>query len=501
MKLKAAALALVGVLAAGSLGACSSGADQAEPADKLIIGALGSTGDTLDPLTTQGFADYIGIEHLYRSIARLSDGEVELDLAESVEPNDDATEWTITLKDGQTFSDGSPITARDVAASLRLLADPDKSMNYAQFFSDIDAAAISEVDQRTVTVPLKRPRADFLSTALAFASYVVKDGATDWQQPVASGEYTLAEYSAGERLVLRAREDLGEDTPSIRELEVRVINDPQARLNALQSGEIDVATRVDPVMAQTVADDDSLTVSSSGPAGSQVLGFEMNVTQKPFDNPKVREAMRIGIDRAELVDTILYGEGEVGNDLVGKGLPGYAELPQRPYDPDKARALFAEAGVTELTIRAADTTPGLVDASELVAEQLGELGVEVTVDRTDPAAFYADFDTLLNTPLQTTYYINRDAAAFIGAFTGSFGYFNISGYNPPGYDDKVHAAQGTVDDAARTKAFDELQQMQYDDGGMILWGYQTVLNLQVSGLDGVAIHQGVPDFSAATLQE
>lgn len=500
MKLKAAALALVGVMAAGTLGACATDGEDSAERDTLVIGALGSTGDSLDPLNTQGFADYIGIEHLYRSIARLSEGEVELDLAESVEPNEDATEWTITLRDGQTFSDGSPITAADVAASLRLLADPEKSMNYAQFFSDVDAAAITVVDQHTVTVPLQRPRADFLSTVLAFASYVLKEGATDWQQPVASGEYTLAEYTPGERLVLRAREDLGEEAPELNELEVRVINDPQARLNALQAGEIDVATRVDPVMAQSVADDDSLAVDSSGPAASQVLGFEMNVTQAPFDDPKVREAMRIGIDRQEMVDTILYGEGEVGNDLVGLGLPGYAEPPQRPHDPDKARELFAEAGVTELTIRAADTTPGLVDASELLAEQLGKLGVEVTVDRTDPAAFYADFDTLLNTPLQTSYYINRDAAAFIGAFTGSFGYFNISGYNPPGYDDKVRAAQGTVDEDERTEAFAELQRMQYEDGGMILWGYQPVLNLQVAGLEGVAIHQGVPNFAEASLQ-
>ena len=496
-----AAAALAACLAASLVAGCASSGDSTAGDDSsstLVIGALGSTTDALNPFATQGFADYIGIGHLYRSLVKLEGGKVEMDLAESIEPDEKAQRWTISIKPHQTFSHGVAITASDVAASLKLLADPDVSTNYAQFYSDLDANGIEVVDQNTVVVPLKRPRVDFVESVLAFASYVILEGATDWRQPISSGDYTLYEYHPGSRIVLHKRENLGEDSPEIDTLDIRVIDDPQARLNALQSGEIDFATRVDPVMVESVAGNPELALNSGGSESAQVLGFEMNVNEKPFDDPRVREALRLAIDRQEMVDTILFGHGEVGNDLVGLGLPGYATtIPQRDYDPERARRLFAEAGVTRLAVRAADTTPGLVAAADLLAEQLAEVGVILEVDNTDPAAFYADFDTLLSTPLQTSYYINRSAPSFLGAFTGSFGYFNISGFNPPGYDDAIRKAQATVEHAARTAQFDELQQQQWDDGGMLLWGYQPVLNLHRAELEGVQISQGVPMFGDA----
>ncbi|MDQ1105428.1 ABC transporter substrate-binding protein [Nocardioides zeae] len=499
-RLGVSALALLAVTATG----CSAGSDgeRSGPEDptRLRVGALGNTTDNLNPLTTNGFADYIGVSHLYESLVELRDGEPVLRLAESIVPDATAESWTITLRDDVTFSDGSAIEATDVAYSLRLTADPTQSPNYASFFGDVDVDGIEVVDERTLVVPFTRPRGDFVSTILSFVSYVYPDGATQWEDaPVTSGPYTLVSYDAGERIVMEAREDYFDGTPEVTTLEVVVIDDPQARLNALKSGEIDVATRVDPVAAQAEADNDAIEIQQGGEADSLALGFEMNVNEAPFDDPDVRTAMKLAIDRQELVDVVFLGEGFVGNDLVGLGLPGYdASLPQREHDPQRAEELFAAAGVDAVDVRVAETTPGLQRATELLAEQLADVGVELRVETTDPASFYADYEVLLSTPFQTAYYVNRDAGAYLGSFTGSNGFFNVSGFAPEGYDESLRNAQALVDDDERDAAFAAVQQLVWNDGGTIIWGYQAVLNAQAAGLEGVYLTQAVPQFDAAS---
>ncbi|OYN90229.1 ABC transporter substrate-binding protein [Parenemella sanctibonifatiensis] len=469
------------------------------PQSTLRIGALGNTTDSLAPLTVNGFADYIAVGHLYEMLVELRDGVAHPTLAHDITSNADATEWTITLADGATFSDGRPVTAADVAYSLALHADPIASPNYASFYQDVDVAGLRIVDDQTLVVPLTRPRGDFVTTILAFASFVFPDGFDDWANPIGSGPYRLVSYAAGEQIVLEARDDHRAGIPSIQRLEIIVIGDPQTRMNALKSGEIDFATRVDPVIVQAEAGNPDVVIHRGGEGDSQVMGLEMNVHQAPFDDPRVRLAMKLAIDRQQLVDIVFLGEGFVGNDLVGLGLAGYnTAIPQRGQDPERARQLFAEAGVSEVTIRTAEVTPGLTRAAELYAEQLAAVGVHATLEPADPTSFFADFEVLLSTPLQSMYYINRDAGAYLGSFGGSTGFFNISGYAPADFDTLLLEAQSTADAAARTELFNRAQRQIWDDGGTILWGYQAVLSAHPPGLEGVYLSQGVPIFSSAT---
>lgn len=500
MKKHARALATA-VIAMIALGGCSGTAaeDGAPPETTIRIGALGNTSDNLNPLTVNGFADYIAVGHLYEMLVELRDGVPHLTLAEEIVPNDEATEWTITLVDDATFSDGSEVRAEDVAYSLALLADPAASPNYASFYQDIDTEGMEVVDDRTLVVPLTRPRGDFVTTILAFASFVFPDGFDDWQDPTGSGRYDLISYDAGQRIVLEARDDHRDGVPELERLEVSVIDDPQTRMNALRSGEIDFATRVDPVIAQAEADNPAVVIHRGGEGDSQALGFEMNVHQEPFDDPRVREAMKLAIDREELLETVFLGEGEVGNDLMGLGLEGYDEsIPQREHDPDRARELFEEAGVSEVTIRTAEITPGLTRSAELYVEHLAEVGVTATLEPTDPAGYFSDFEVLLSTPLQVAYYVNRDAGAYLGSFGGSDGFFNMSGYAPPEFDALLLEAQSEPDPEARGALFDRAQRQIWDEGGTILWGYQAVLNASAPGVEGVYLSQGVPVFSDAT---
>jgi peptide/nickel transport system substrate-binding protein len=416
---------------------------------------------------------------------RLVNGRIELSLAESIEPNRDATQWTIRVRPDVTFHDGRPLTSEDVAATFRLIGDPEKNQN-AALFTDLDLAAIKALDGRTVRVPLKRARGDFVEGILALSSPVYPAGVSDFAKPVGSGPFRLVSSQPGGPVELVAYKDYWGGVPSISELEIRPINDPEARLNAVRAGQIDYAIGITPTGAATAATDGNVQVIRGGAASSNALIFAMNVTQSPFDDPDVRMAFRLAIDREALIESVLFGQGEIGNDIAGKGLPGYNDaLPQRRRDVPQARKLLADAGVTEVTMRAADVVPGLVDAAGLYARQLGEVGVELKIDRAAADSYFDDFERVLSTPFQTFFEVNRPAVANIVTFTGSGSDFNITGIADRAYDAKLGQAFATVDDAQRAERIKEVQQILYERGGEIVWAFAEQLDASRPGIQGV----------------
>jgi len=497
--LTATALLLVSVAACGGDG--DDGSDAVVSADRvevLRVGAPGQLGDDINPLLTNGIADYTAVFHIYDTLVRLTDDGVQFALAESIEPNEDATEWTIRVRGDATFHDGTPVTGSDVVASFALMADPEVSPNYAGFFADIDVAGSRAVDERTAVIALARPRGDFVDTMLTFASFVFKDGATDWQSPIGSGPYRLESYEPGGTTVLTAYDEHWEGTPTVERLEITTIADPAARLNAVRDGQLDVALRIDPVGAASVVDD-SVEVVRGGTAVANAMTVVLNTQVPPFDSVVVRRAVSLAVDRQALVDTVLLGFGTIGNDLVGAGLPGFIdELDQITRDVDTAREIFADNGVSEFTLVVGDVTPGIVAAGELIVEQLAEAGVTVTLDRRDPATYYADFGEFLSRPAQGIYWVNRPAPAFLGNFTGSASFFNPSGFSTPAYDEALVAAQAEPDADRRGGMFADLQRQFHTDSGNVVWGYQELLDAAVPGIDGVVVVQSIPLYSQVT---
>jgi len=419
-------------------------------------------------------------------------------LAESIEPNDDATEWTIRVREGATFHDGTAVSGNDVVASFALMTDPEVSPNYAGFFGDIDVARSRAVDERTAVIALTRPRGDFVDTLLTFASFVFKDGATDWRNPVGSGPYRLKTYEPGGTTVLVAYHEHWEGRPSVERLEITTLADPAARLNAVRDGQLDIALRIDPVGATTVTDG-SVKVVRGGTAFANAMTVVLHTQVAPFDSLEVRRAVSLAIDRQALVDVVLLGYGTVGNDLVGAGLPGYlADLRQVTRDVDAARELFADNGVSEFTLVVGDVTPGLVAAGELIVEQLAEAGVTVTLDRRDPATYYADYGEFLSRPAQGIYWVNRPAPAFLGNFTGSASFFNPSGFSTPAYDEALAAAQAESDPDRRAGMFVDLQRQFHAESGNVVWGYQELLDASAPGIRGVVVVQSIPLYSKVT---
>ncbi|MER7168816.1 ABC transporter substrate-binding protein [Micromonospora sp. NPDC000207] len=481
--------------------------DDAEPAGgpsggggasvpSLKIGAPHAVTDSEagNPLATSIGATLIVMRHVYDSLMVLDNGEYKYQLAESVEPNADATEWTIKLRSGVTFHDGRPLRAADVVHSLRALGT--KPSNRASVYALVDLPKITAVDDLTVRVPLLAPRGDFKEAVLVVFSPIFPEGLTDFTKPIGSGPYTLAERS-GTTTRLVANEQYWGGRPTVDELHVVGILDAGARLSALKAGQVDYAIGISATGARTEAANSELVVHRGGPANANALSFAMNQKLKPFDDPRVRQAVRLAADRQALVDNALLGYGTTADDVVGMKLPGYADLPPRARDLDQARRLFAEAGVTALTLRTGEIVPGMLNASRLLAQQLKEAGVELTLEELSPDAYYADLMTLATHPFQAFYYSNRPAAVHLSAVTHAKAPFNVTGTSEA-YQGKLAAAQATPDDKAREAAFRALQEEFYAEGGDLLWGFQEQLDAGRKGIEGVRMVQSVQLFDRVT---
>lgn len=492
-----------------ALAACTSdpgsdetaGTSAVQAGGTLRVGVLGSPTDTLDPAQATTPLSHSVVFNVFDSIVLLQDGEFVNQLAESITPNEDATEWTITLRDSVNFHDGSELTADDALYSLEHIS---QSPNYAAMWTGANWEASSSDGDRTVTVVFDEPKASFVEEALARGSAVFPEGYTreDFADPVGSGPFTVESFSSDTGAVLVRNENYWAETALLEQIELLPMPDPAARVTALESGQIDYASGITATGAETLRGNNSMTAHNYGIENSDVFFFTMNATVAPFDDPEVREAFKQLVDREQLVDTVMRGEGEIGNDVVGMGLPGYNEaLPEREHDAEAAEVVLADKGVTEVEILASETAPGILDATKMLQQQLAEAGITLTINEADPANLYHDMEGIYSAQMFANYYVNVPVASTLSIMTGSGAPFNYSQWSTPEYDHLLAESNAIVDPDERQAHLNEMQKLLWSEGGEIQWGYLPALAGSVSGVDGVSMSQNVPLFGQAGFTE
>lgn len=481
--------AVLGVmgLSLGTAVACGSDSAGTHAKTTLRIAAFGSTADKLDMTTATSPSVYLAAYNIWDSLALLVGDKIQNQLAESVTPNADATEWTVRLRAAK-FSDGSPVTADDAFASLKTLA---ASPNFAQFWSDFDPERSWVADPSTLVIALKRPRADFVEATLSLASIVMPKGQSDPR--VGSGAYRLESGTAATGFILVASDHYYGPRPSITRVELRTIPDAGARQNALTSGQVDLALDLSATGAQILRSNPSIGVIRMGGGSASAMTLILNTRTAPFRDPDLRRAMKAAIDREQLVKVVFDGQGSVGNDLIGLGLPGYDKaIGQRKRDVDFARHTFAAKGIRELTLKSSEIAPGMNNAAELIKQQLAEVGVTLTIDQVDPTTFYSDMPSLLSTPFLTSYYVNRTVAASLPFSVGANSPYNFSGFSSPTVQSALESAQGEMDSQKRQDYYDAAQREIHDNGGEVIWAYKDTISGVARGVEIPSVTQGIP---------
>lgn len=434
----------------------------------LRVGATsGGTGDTLDaqnPLTTM---DFIRDGALYEQLVQMNatTGQPEMVLAKSITPNTDATEWTIKLKPGIKFSNGKALTAADVLFSLRRIAD-NKFPGLATM-GPIDLANAKIVDDLTLTVPFTSPYAIFVEgLADVFATRIVPEG-YDPANPIGTGPFVMKSFTPGQESTFVRNDDYWQkDKPYLDKIVITDFADETAEINALQSGQVDL---IDQLSSASVA-----AVKSAGGkvVVSKTRGFvplTMRVDTKPFSDVRVRQALRLLVDRNAMNQQVYGGLGEVGNDVFGAIDTAYkGTVPQRTQNVAKAKSLLKEAGYPNLqvTLYSSAIGPGAAALASVYATQAKAAGVTVNIVTQDTTQFWSQSYTQV--PFAESFWNTSSYLTMVQQGVAQGAPWNETHQSDANWQSLYDQAIRTVDATARDKIVKQLIKFDYDQGGYII---------------------------------
>jgi peptide/nickel transport system substrate-binding protein len=404
-----------------------------------------------------------------------------------------ADDFVITLKDGIKFSNGNPVTADDVVYSFTRMLDPDLKVYGGSVIRGLlEVSGITKIDDHTVEFKLTQGVSNFKEALCAYNTAIVPVGyerfSGDVTTQVGTGPYMLKEFEVGKQSV-HVKNPNYWDTgkPYFDEVHIIDFADGDALINALLADQIDIAADVSSASVDTITGTTGYKVLNS--AGGGWLTISMAVDQDPFTDVRVRQAMRLIVDRDAMVEQVLAGYGRVANDLYSPLDAAYAkDLPQRTQDLDAAKQLLADAGKTGMTIDlfAPNDTAGLPEMIQLFAEQAKGAGITVNAQVIDGGTYWGD--EYLKRTFAVDYWGTRNFLLQVAA--GSLK--DTSPYPddhwPPAdstFEADYKAALAETDDAKRKVITDKMQKELYDNGGLIIPFFQNLLdayNGRVQGL-------------------
>ncbi len=358
---------------------------------------------TLDPAIGYDWQNWSMIKSLFDGLMDYEPGTTNLrkEIAEDYTISDDGKTFTFKLRKGVKFHNGRELNADDVKYSIERVVNPKTQSPGAGFFGSIvgfeDASAgkaealsgITVVDPYTIKFELSRPDATFLHVlALNFAHIVPKEevekyGADFGKHPVGSGAFKMTEWTLGQRIVFeRFKDYYNPSLPKLDQITFEVGQEPVVALLRLQNGEVDIPGDGIPPAKFIEVTKDPKFKELIIQGGQLHTGYvTMNVKIKPFDDVKVRQAVNMAINKDRIV-RIINGRAVPANQPLPPSMPGYAkDYKGYPYDPEKAKALLAEAGVadgfeTELFVANTDPQPRIAQA---IQQDLAAIGIKSSI--------------------------------------------------------------------------------------------------------------------------
>lgn len=380
---------LLGLLAGAFVAVATLAGPPAQAGGVLMIGK-DQDSTTFDPIKSAQNADFWVFANMYDVLVRVDPTGTKLEpgLAESWTVSPDGLVYTFKLREAK-FSDGSPITAKDAAFSLLRIRD-DKGSLWADSYKAVATAEAK--DDHTLIVTLKTPSAPFLSllampgVSILSEKAVTSEGDAYAEQPVSSGAFTLKQWARGDKVVLEKNPNFWQaDRVKLDGVQWIIVADDNTRMLKVQAGELDAAIFVPFSRVAELKKDPNLVVHLDPSTREDHL--LINHAHGLLGKKEVREALDYAIDKKAIIDTVIFGLGEAANSYIPKGALYYnADNPARPYDPEKAKALLAAAGATNLTLTYLVNAGNEVDEQTaiLLQQQLAKVGVTVTIQKVDP---------------------------------------------------------------------------------------------------------------------
>lgn len=409
----------------------------------------------LDPTANAAAAiDEITYANIFESLTRFAaDGSIVPGLAESWEAKDGGKVYEFKLRKGVKFHDGADFDASDVVFSLDRARAPDSTNAQKELFADI--ASVEAVAPDLVRVTLNGPDGLF-PWKMAWGDAAIMDPASAAgaaTRPVGTGPFQFKEWTQGDHVTLTAFDGYWGDKPALKTATFRFISDPTAAFAAMMAGDVDAFPIYPaPETLDQLKADPRFKVIVGTTEGETILS--MNNRNAPLDNPKVREAIALAVDRQAIIDGAMFGYGTPIGSHFAPHNPDYVDLVGKtPHDPEKAKALLAEAGVKDLKLRLALPPPPYARrGGEIVAAELRDVGIETETTNMEWAQWLEtvyknhDFDLTI---------ISHVEPMDVGIYARD-GYY--IGYDNADYRALMDRLKAAVDPAERSVVLKEAQE-------------------------------------------
>ena len=430
------------------------------PGGEIVVGIAQDLGSSLDPhqmvaAGTAGLREVLF--NVFEGLVKPSpDGELVPAVAEDFTV--DGTVYTFTLREGVTFHNGDPVTVRDIVYSIERSAD---ATNVSTFVSALSVVTrVEAVDERTVEIEIEAPDNEFLAF-LTIA--IIPEGHEDQaRHPIGTGPFRFVSHAPQESLVLERFEDYWGTPAYLDRVTFRIFGSGEALAMALYAGAVDIAGQLTVDVVRNLPADYYYLVGTM----NLVQALYLNNAVPPLDDVRVRQALSYAVDVRQIMDILADGMGHP----VGSGLhPGltwafHEGLTETyPHDPDRARALLAEAGFPNgfpLTITVASNYAPHVITAEVLVEQLRAVGVSATIDLVEWAWWLSEVNSGRRFEATVIGIAARDltARSMLERWVSDNGR-NFINFNSPAYDAVFAEARAATDRAEQIRLYRELQEI------------------------------------------
>ncbi|MDN3720623.1 ABC transporter substrate-binding protein [Roseibium salinum] len=432
----------------------------------------GNTSDSHDPGTYLTRV-MIFLGHTHRSYLTMimGDGSLGPDIADSWEPSPDAKQWTFKLTDKASFHSGKKVIADDVIASLNHHRGEDTTSAAKALLTDVED--ITKDDDYTVVVKLSRGNADFpwLMTDYHLAICPANDdGTIDWQSGDGSGPYKIDSGEFGVQFNLSRHDGWHREGAYFDEVVMITLNDPNARQTALVTGDVDAVSLIELKTMALLQRNPNIVIHNIPSAAAITL--PMFCDTAPFDNVDVRNALKLAMNRDDIIEKITFGAATKANDFHHSPAQPYwpEDIPQREYDPDQAKSLLKKAGAEGLSVSlsTADSVyAGAVDMAVLYAEHAKAAGININVVREPNDGYYSD--VWLKKPFCLVSWGARPTPDVM--YTLAYkedAAWNESHWQNERFNELLLQAKAELDEERRKEMYSEMAVLAKDDGGTII---------------------------------
>ena len=428
---------------------------------------------SLDPQKTSLTALFHVTEHIYSMLVRLKpDLTVEPDLAEKWDISADGKTYTFTLRKGVKFHSGKPLVAADVKYTFDRLVDKATASPNATLLAP--AESVAAPNETTVVITLKTADASFLTNLVAPATAIINKDAVDkygdlTKNADGTGPFKFKEYVPNTRVVLERNPEYFEaGKPYVDGIEMTIASDDTARTAAVKTGTVDFIEYAPLKDIPSLKTDTSLSLAGDQNTNIRFVG--LNVTRKPYNDLKVRQAIALAVDREAVLGPAVFGFGTPTLEIFP---PGYwAGLGTKPPNADiaKAKQMLADAGYPSgfnTTILSWSQYSFLSNAAVVFQEQLKQIGISADINLEENAAFIKDYldNNFDLTVSGTSAYVDPNDIYFRNFGTGQPS--NAVRYSNPKADELIAAGVATTDQAKRKQVYQQLQQLLLDEAPWI----------------------------------